>query len=384
MSAHLFSLEDWAIGHFSGRVMTHPSEVQQSHTFKVTLIEKSSTGWNLNHLNCCGDREYRCFQSILRKPLFFPRLWIPGNSPKPLKRKSDYWADSSPETDHNDSVLVMEWNDKSVMAYHSQEKNFETMWFHMHTLDRFISEPWKVSLPLTGQCRMTGSLPLSKKNFNASFKARPVVDSNGDSKCYLRHGDLIRHSRRALTMHNSKLGERQHLNTFRKLPGGKSGKQPVQQPVGTLRLGYRNTTRVSKLLQLCDRVYQKNWIKRKTFESSLTFLSNMLSKIRLRINKMFFLIWLKSKRSSGLALTAEKSQKEKEKEWKWKKKAPRSGSQCSSLKSHLHNRRRLSARWAAKPPQSEEQLLSSSTCWAFISPNFQGGPDAACDVTLGA
>lgn len=33
----------------------------------------------------------------------------------------------------------------------------------MHTVDHFIFESWKVSLPLTGLCRMTGSLPLSKK-----------------------------------------------------------------------------------------------------------------------------------------------------------------------------------------------------------------------------
>lgn len=87
MSPHLLSLEDWATSLFSGRVMTHPSEVQQSHKLKVTLIEiwgyfKDSNWWDINNRKCCGDRECRCFQGILRKPLF---LFQPVDSCKQSK-----------------------------------------------------------------------------------------------------------------------------------------------------------------------------------------------------------------------------------------------------------------------------------------------------------
>lgn len=175
---------------------------------------------------------------------FFPILWIPGNSPKPPKRKSDKWPDSSSDTDRNDHALGAEWNDDSVTAEHSQEKNFETMWVYMHTLDRFIFEPGKVGLPLTGLRRMTGSLPLSKeikKTLMPLLRPWPAVDSNGDSKCYRSCSDLRRHSFTTRVMHNSELDERPHLNTFRKLSSGKSGKQPVQQPAGAFRLGYFTT-----------------------------------------------------------------------------------------------------------------------------------------------
>lgn len=87
------------------------------------------------------------------------------------------------------------------------------------------------------------------------------MDSNGDSKCYLSHSDLIRHSLRTHVMHNSKLVERPHLNTFRKLSCGNSGKQPVQQPVSTFTLRYfrTETQLVSSLVSLVTRVsFQKS------------------------------------------------------------------------------------------------------------------------------
>lgn len=203
------------------------------------------------------------------------------------------------------------------MAWHSLEKNFETMWLHMHTLDRFIFEPWKVSLPLTGLCRMTGPLPLSKKNpFNASFKARPIIDSNGDSKCYLGHSDLRRHSFRTRVVHNSKFRDMPHLNTFRKLSSGKSGKQPVQQPVQTGVLYNWDATRVCTFTDICValRGFSRQIKNKQTFESWLTFLSNMPRKIKLRIK--CFLIRLKSKMPSGLVLTPKKSQNKRKKRTK--------------------------------------------------------------------
>lgn len=72
------------------------------------------------------------------EPSHLLNLSIPGNASQPLKWKSVHWADASTESDHGDSAPFKAWNDSSVMAVHSQEKNFGTMWLLTYSRSMYL------------------------------------------------------------------------------------------------------------------------------------------------------------------------------------------------------------------------------------------------------
>lgn len=123
----VFSVEEWWL---------IPVKFNSLTLIKIWGYFKDSNWWNINNLKCCGHRECRCFQGILRKTLFFSSLWIPVNSPKPLKRKSDYWADSSTETDHNDSQWM-----KRLISYECTlpgKELWDNMITHAHSRSLYL------------------------------------------------------------------------------------------------------------------------------------------------------------------------------------------------------------------------------------------------------
>lgn len=110
-------------------------------------------------------------------------LTIPGNASQPLKWKSVYQAHASTESDHGDSALVKEWNDSSVMAVHSQEKNSGTIWLHTYNWTMYLWTLWgKYACNRRALCYRICSFIYKKNQKKKPPHPRPGVNIDSDSK----------------------------------------------------------------------------------------------------------------------------------------------------------------------------------------------------------
>lgn len=162
---------------------------------------------------------------------------IPGNASQPLKWKSVCWHDASSESDHSDSVLVKEWNDSSVMAVHSQEKNFGTMWLLTYSWFRCI-------FALQGRFTINRhalyyrmSFFIWKKHLIQGLESILTVTVQWDSSLMLSQSLWFIQS-----VHSFRIDVKQYNELFEEghtwtrsgnsyLSGSWTGKQPVQQPI---------------------------------------------------------------------------------------------------------------------------------------------------------
>lgn len=166
------------------------------------------------------------------EPNYLLNLSIPGNASQPLKWKSVHWADASTETDHGDSAPVKAWNDSSVMAVHSQEKNFGTMWLLTYSRSMYLwtlQSKFAINRPVLYY--WISFLHLKNISFKAWSQYWQWRYCEIIPQCYLSHCGLISvHSFRIHVIHYNELSEEGHTwtrsgNSY--LSGSWTGKQPV-------------------------------------------------------------------------------------------------------------------------------------------------------------